>query len=83
MLQISSPSVGALISSPLSSPPFSLELQHRSLMADEHHDGNPAANQSETNDEEPMIGPGPVVRRPKRPLQFERAFLDALPSAHM
>ncbi|KAJ6798467.1 putative peptidyl-prolyl cis-trans isomerase CYP71 [Iris pallida] len=37
------------------------------------------------NDEEPMIGPGPVAARPrhKRPLQFEQAFLDALPSAHM
>ncbi|XXG77109.1 hypothetical protein AAC387_Pa08g1334 [Persea americana] len=35
-------------------------------------------------DEEPMIGPGPAARsRPKRPLQFEQAFLDSLPSAHM
>lgn len=36
------------------------------------------------SEEEPMIGPGPVARpRPKRPLQFEQAFLDALPSANM
>jgi hypothetical protein len=32
-----------------------------------------------------IIGPGPVApkARKKRPLQFEQAFLDALPSAHM
>ena len=36
------------------------------------------------NDDEPMIGPGPAPRsRPKRPLQFEQAYLDALPSANM
>lgn len=53
-------------------------------MAEEHENGNPAADQPEDdNDEEPMIGPGPVARRQKRPLQFEQAFLDALPSAHM
>ncbi|KAK3041246.1 hypothetical protein RJ639_001529 [Escallonia herrerae] len=35
-------------------------------------------------DEEPMVGPGPAPRsRPKRPLQFEQAYLDALPSANM
>lgn len=34
-------------------------------------------------DDEPVIGPGPPVRRQKRPLQFEQAFLDSLPSAHM
>ncbi|CAN6455360.1 unnamed protein product [Victoria cruziana] len=33
--------------------------------------------------EEPMIGPGPAARPPKRPLQFEQAFLDSLPSANM
>lgn len=32
----------------------------------------------------PMVGPaGPVKQRHKRPLEFERAFLDALPSAQM
>lgn len=31
----------------------------------------------------PMIGPGPAKQRHKRPLEFERAFLDALPSAQM
>ena len=35
-------------------------------------------------EEEPMVGPGPAPRaRPKRPLQFEQAYLDALPSANM
>lgn len=35
-------------------------------------------------DDEPMVGPGPApVRRPKRPLQFEQAYLDSLPSANM
>lgn len=52
-------------------------------MADDQLNGNTVADQPEVNDEEPMIGPGPVVRRPKRPLQFEQTFLDALPSAHM
>ena len=34
--------------------------------------------------EEPMVGPGPAPRaRPKRPLQFEQAYLDSLPSANM
>ncbi|GER25553.1 peptidyl-prolyl cis-trans isomerasecyclophilin-type family protein [Striga asiatica] len=36
------------------------------------------------DDEEPMVGPGPAPRaRAKRPLQFEQAYLDALPSANM
>ncbi|KAI8567082.1 hypothetical protein RHMOL_Rhmol02G0093500 [Rhododendron molle] len=35
-------------------------------------------------EEEPAIGPGPAPRsRPKRPLQFEQAYLDSLPSANM
>lgn len=37
-------------------------------------------------EEEGMIGPGPALAapaRPKRPLQFEQAYLDSLPSAHM
>jgi len=34
-------------------------------------------------EEGPMVGPGPAKQRPKRPLEFERAFLDALPSAQM
>nr|KYP38270.1 Peptidylprolyl isomerase domain and WD repeat-containing protein 1 [Cajanus cajan] len=45
---------------------------------EEHENG---ANASE---EEQLIGPGPAPRaRPKRPLQFEQAYLDALPSANM
>jgi len=35
-------------------------------------------------EEEGMIGPGPAAPAPrKRPLQFEQAYLDSLPSAHM
>lgn len=38
---------------------------------------------TETEDE-PVVGPGPAPqRKPKRPLQFEQAYLDALPSANM
>jgi peptidylprolyl isomerase domain and WD repeat-containing protein 1 len=40
----------------------------------------------DSGDEEgPLVGPGapvPVVRH-KRPLEFEKAFLDSLPSAQM
>nr|XP_043613658.1 peptidyl-prolyl cis-trans isomerase CYP71 [Erigeron canadensis] len=42
--------------------------------------------QQQQEDDEPMVGPGPApapVRRPKRPLQFEQAYLDSLPSANM
>ncbi|KAB5541697.1 hypothetical protein DKX38_014671 [Salix brachista] len=36
------------------------------------------------NDEDAIIGPGPAPRaRAKRPLQFEQAYLDSLPSANM
>lgn len=42
--------------------------------------GNSAAGE----EEEPMVGPDPAPRaRPKRPLQFEHAYLDSLPSANM
>ncbi|PWA48018.1 cyclophilin71 [Artemisia annua] len=35
-------------------------------------------------DDEPMVGPTPPpARKPKRPLQFEQAYLDSLPSANM
>ncbi|QCE09438.1 hypothetical protein DEO72_LG10g657 [Vigna unguiculata] len=41
-------------------------------------------NGANAGEEEPMIGPGPAPRaRPKRPLQFEQAYLNALPSANM
>ncbi|RYR79156.1 hypothetical protein Ahy_A01g004005 [Arachis hypogaea] len=47
----------------------------------EEHENGTAGNVTE---EEPAIGPGPAPRaRPKRPLQFEQAYLDALPSANM
>lgn len=36
------------------------------------------------NDEDAVIGPGPAPKaRAKRPLQFEQAYLDSLPSANM
>lgn len=39
---------------------------------------------AETTNDEPIVGPGPAHRaRPKRPLQFEQAYLDCLPSANM
>lgn len=45
---------------------------------------NDNGNSAAAEEEEPMVGPGPAPRaRPKRPLQFEQAYLDALPSANM
>ncbi|XP_038894702.1 peptidyl-prolyl cis-trans isomerase CYP71 [Benincasa hispida] len=42
-----------------------------------------ASAKAET-EEETAIGPGPAPRsRPKRPLQFEQAYLDTIPSANM
>ncbi|KHN21445.1 peptidyl-prolyl cis-trans isomerase CYP71 isoform X1 [Glycine soja] len=47
-------------------------------MTEEHENGADASG------EEQPIGPGPAPRaRPKRPLQFEHAYLDVLPSANM
>lgn len=47
----------------------------------------PKNGNSETpveNDEDKVIGPGPAPKaRAKRPLQFEQAYLDSLPSANM
>nr|GMD69531.1 peptidyl-prolyl cis-trans isomerase CYP71 [Ipomoea batatas] len=48
----------------------------------------PSAVTTETKvdetDDGPIIGPGPAPRaRPKRPLQFEQAYLESLPSANM
>lgn len=41
-------------------------------------------NGANANEDEPIVGPGPAPRaRLKRPLQFEQAYLDALPSANM
>ncbi|KAF2300786.1 hypothetical protein GH714_015769 [Hevea brasiliensis] len=49
--------------------------------------GNGKANANSAppeSEEEPVIGPGPAQKaRAKRPLQFEQAYLDALPSANM
>ena len=55
----------------------------------EHGNGAAAAPavvlQQEEEEGEELIGPGPAParQRQKRPLQFEQAFLDALPSAAM
>jgi hypothetical protein len=50
----------------------------------EHLNGA-AATPTVGQEEDEMIGPGPAPakQRQKRPLQFEQAFLDALPSAAM
>lgn len=50
---------------------------------EEPQNGTVNSGPPETEEEAP-IGPGPAPRaRPKRPLQFEQAYLDALPSANM
>ncbi|CAH9094098.1 unnamed protein product [Cuscuta epithymum] len=57
---------------------------------EEAADGNepsaltPETKVEETDDDGPVIGPGPAPRaRPKRPLQFEQAYLDSLPCANL
>ncbi|KHG14061.1 Peptidylprolyl isomerase domain and WD repeat-containing 1 [Gossypium arboreum] len=51
---------------------------------EEPQNGNEKLNTIAEEEEEPVIGPGPAPRaRPKRPLQFEQAYLDSLPSANM
>ncbi|MFQ6619677.1 hypothetical protein Gotur_000866 [Gossypium turneri] len=51
---------------------------------EEPQNGNGKLNTIAEEEEEPVIGPGPAPRaRPKRPLQFEQAYLDSLPSANM
>lgn len=43
-----------------------------------------AAGVDDVEEEEAMVGPGPAPQiRRKRPLQFEQAYLDSLPSANM
>ncbi|XVE79289.1 hypothetical protein DITRI_Ditri14bG0045900 [Diplodiscus trichospermus] len=50
---------------------------------EEPQNGNAKLN-TVVEEEEPVIGPGSAPRpRPKRPLQFEQAYLDSLPSANM
>ncbi|KAL5099783.1 hypothetical protein RYX36_004110 [Vicia faba] len=45
---------------------------------------NQSENGANAIEDEPIVGPGPSPRaRLKRPLQFEQAYLDALPSANM
>lgn len=53
-------------------------------MEEEPQNGNTTSAAAAESEEEPIVGPGPAPRaRTKRPLQFEQAYLDALPSAHM
>ncbi|KAG2329978.1 hypothetical protein Bca52824_001158 [Brassica carinata] len=50
------------------------------------HNGSaiPSKELAVVEEEEPMVGPGPAPRvKRKRPLQFEQAYLDSLPSANM
>jgi hypothetical protein len=48
------------------------------------HGGGDSRAEEDGDDLGPMIGPGPArPTRSKRPLEFEQAFLDALPSAAM
>lgn len=57
--------------------------KHVATDAVEPQSGNVSSAVAES-EEEPLVGPGPAPRsRPKRPLQFEHAYLDALPSAQM
>ncbi|XP_028808292.1 peptidyl-prolyl cis-trans isomerase CYP71 [Neltuma alba] len=51
---------------------------------EESQNGGDAKSAIPECEEDVPIGPGPAPRsRPKRPLQFEQAYLDALPSANM
>ncbi|XWS28600.1 hypothetical protein CRYUN_Cryun25bG0084400 [Craigia yunnanensis] len=51
---------------------------------EEPQNGKANLNTVAEEEEEPVIGPGPVPRaRRKRPLQFEQAYLYSLPSANM
>ncbi|KAL3518503.1 hypothetical protein ACH5RR_021092 [Cinchona calisaya] len=44
----------------------------------------PTPTPADTANDEPVVGPGPAPKpRRKRPLQFEKAYLDSLPSANM
>ncbi|CAK9153831.1 unnamed protein product [Ilex paraguariensis] len=53
-------------------------------MEEAQKENGSSATTVEEREEEPIVGPGPAPRaRTKRPLQFERAYLDALPSANM
>lgn len=53
-------------------------------MEDPQNDTANATTAPTETEEEPMVGPGPAPKaRPKRPLQFEQAYLDSLPSANM
>ncbi|KAF3455296.1 hypothetical protein FNV43_RR05744 [Rhamnella rubrinervis] len=52
-------------------------------MEEEPVNGN-AISATAESEEDPMVGPGPALpARRKRPLEFEKAYLDVLPSANM
>lgn len=54
-------------------------------MEEQPQNGNAnAIAEAADDDVEPIVGPTPAPRaRAKRPLQFEKAYLEALPSANM
>jgi hypothetical protein len=65
---------------------FGSKARKRSMGSAEDDVDNGGNQIPDSGDEEgPLVGPGapvPVVRH-KRPLEFEKAFLDSLPSAQM
>ncbi|KAH9660059.1 peptidyl-prolyl cis-trans isomerase CYP71 [Citrus sinensis] len=69
--------------SPLSKPGRRGTLT--TIMEEQPQNGNAnAIAEAADDDVEPIVGPTPAPRaRAKRPLQFEKAYLEALPSANM
>ncbi|XP_071723105.1 peptidyl-prolyl cis-trans isomerase CYP71-like [Rutidosis leptorrhynchoides] len=61
------------------------EAQNGSVNAEEKAAAPPPPPvEEEEEDDDSMIGPGPAPKaRPKRPLQFEQAYLESLPTANM
>lgn len=64
------------------------EAHNGSAIPSEAHNGSAIPSKElavvVVDEEEPMVGPGPAPRaKRKRPLQFEQAYLDSLPSANM
>ncbi|KAL9687117.1 hypothetical protein QQ045_031513 [Rhodiola kirilowii] len=69
------------------------ETENANANANDNEKENENVNENENEkensgkveiDDEPVVGPGPAPRaKRKRPLQFEQAYLDSLPSAQM